>query len=144
MLDLHNQIDRAVAEAYGWPEGLSDDEILHRLVDLNRERAAEEAKGHIRWLRPDYQNPAGHAAARGEQITFDVGQAASAAKTPWPKSMPEQFAAVRAVLAELGTATPEQVARHFARTRPATVEPLLAVLAGNGLAHQTKDGRYAT
>ena len=34
--DLHDQIDAAVAEAYGWPANLSDDEILHRLVDLNR------------------------------------------------------------------------------------------------------------
>ncbi|MFN4130776.1 MAG: RNA-binding protein, partial [Paracoccaceae bacterium] len=43
--DLHDQIDTAVAEAYGWPATLTDDEILHRLVDLNRERAAEEARG---------------------------------------------------------------------------------------------------
>jgi hypothetical protein len=141
--DLHDQIDTAVAQAYGWPATLTDDEILHRLVDLNRERAAEEARGLIRWLRPDYQNPAGHAAEKGEQITFDVGQAAATAKAPWPKTLPEQFAAVRAALAELGTATPEQVARHFARTRATTVEPLLAVLAGNGLAHQTEDGRFA-
>ena len=57
--DLHDQIDTAVADAYGWPADLSDDDILHRLVDLNRERAAEEARGHIRYLRPDYQNPQG-------------------------------------------------------------------------------------
>jgi len=46
--DIHDQIDAAVAEAYGWPLDLSDDEILHLLVDLNRARAAEEAQGHIR------------------------------------------------------------------------------------------------
>ena len=94
---------------YGWPEGLSDDEILHRLVALNRERAAEEARGHIRWLRPDYQNPAGRTVTKGEQITFDVGQTDTATKAPWPKTLPEQIAAVRNALSDLGTATPEQV-----------------------------------
>ena len=28
-----------------------------RLAALNHERAAEEAAGHISWLRPDYQIP---------------------------------------------------------------------------------------
>ncbi len=142
--DLHDQIDRVVAEAYGWPADLSDDEILHRLVDLNRERAAEEARGQIRWLRPDYQNPTGHTAAKGEQITFDVGEAAAAAKAPWPKTLPEQFAAVRAALAELGTATPEQIARHFQRGRAGTVQPLLESLTALGQARFTEDGRFAS
>ena len=31
--------------------------MLARLVALNRQRAAEEARGHVRWLRPDYQIP---------------------------------------------------------------------------------------
>jgi hypothetical protein len=44
-----------VAQAYGWPEDLSDADILERLVALNHARAAEEATGHIRWLRPEYQ-----------------------------------------------------------------------------------------
>lgn len=33
------------------------EELLCRLVALNAARAAEEAKGQVRWLRPDYQNP---------------------------------------------------------------------------------------
>jgi hypothetical protein len=52
---LHEQIDRAVADAYGWPANLPPSEIVARLVALNAERAAEERAGHIRWLRPDYQ-----------------------------------------------------------------------------------------
>ena len=55
--DLHDQIDRATADAYGWPHDLTDEQILERLVALNAERAAEEAAGHVRWLRPDYQIP---------------------------------------------------------------------------------------
>jgi hypothetical protein len=53
---LHDELDAAVAEAYGWPADLSTDDILTRLVALNAERAAEEAKGQVRWLRPEYQN----------------------------------------------------------------------------------------
>jgi hypothetical protein len=52
---LHEQIDAAVADAYGWPHDLAPAEIVARLVALNAERAAEEAAGHVRWLRPDYQ-----------------------------------------------------------------------------------------
>lgn len=54
---LHDQIDAAVAAAYGWPHPLPAPEIVARLVALNAERAAEEAAGTVRWLRPDYQVP---------------------------------------------------------------------------------------
>ena len=57
VLSLHQQIDAAVADAYGWPHDLPDSEILTRLVRLNHERAAEEAAGQIRYLRPSYQAP---------------------------------------------------------------------------------------
>ncbi len=57
---LHDELDQAVAEAYGWGEEwrrapLPPAEIVRRLVALNAERAREEAEGRIRWLRPDYQ-----------------------------------------------------------------------------------------
>ena len=59
---LHEQLDQAVADAYGWGElwaagALGPSEIVARLVKLNAERAAEEAAGQVRWLRPDYQIP---------------------------------------------------------------------------------------
>jgi hypothetical protein len=54
---LHGDLDAAVAAAYGWPADLAPAEIVARLVALNAERAAEEAAGHVRWLRPDYQEP---------------------------------------------------------------------------------------
>jgi hypothetical protein len=142
--DLHDQIDAAVADAYGWPADLSDDEILHRLVDLNRERAAEEARGHVRWLRPEYQNPQDQKAmATGEQGALDIGPKDTATKAPWPKSLPEQIAAVRAALSDLGEATPEQVARQFQRARSGTVQPLLESLSALGQARPTEGGRYA-
>ncbi len=141
--DLHDQIDAAVAEAYGWPADLTDDEILHRLVDLNRERAAEEARGRVRWLRPDYQNPAGRTVTKGEQTAMDIGPAETTAKALWPKTLPDQIAAVRATLTGLGTATPEQVARHFQRGRAASVQPLLESLAALGQARLVEGGRFA-
>ena len=56
---IHDELDAAVFAAYGWPHDLSDEEILERLVALNHERAEEEKRGLIRWLRPEFQNPAG-------------------------------------------------------------------------------------
>ncbi len=38
----HKELDDAVAEAYGWPTDLSDDEILEKLFALNQERATKE------------------------------------------------------------------------------------------------------
>ncbi|WP_395005166.1 class I SAM-dependent DNA methyltransferase [Cypionkella sp.] len=142
--DLHDQIDAAVAEAYGWPVSLTDDQILHNLVALNRERAAEEANGLIRWLRPDYQNPAGQqAAAKGEQSSMDIGPVVSTDKTPWPKNLPEQIAAVHFALHEMGEATPDQIARKFQRARSASVQPLLESLTALGQARQVEGGRFA-
>jgi hypothetical protein len=53
--ELHDKLDAAVADAYDWPSNLADQEILARLVALNKVRAKEEAKGRVLWLRPDYQ-----------------------------------------------------------------------------------------
>lgn len=60
--NLHDDLDAAVAAAYGWAEEwekapLPPAEIVRRLVALNAERAAEEKAGHVRWLRPDCQQP---------------------------------------------------------------------------------------
>ena len=39
LVHAHRALDEAVAAAYGWPVDLGDDEILRRLLALNRERA---------------------------------------------------------------------------------------------------------
>ncbi|MDA9265249.1 class I SAM-dependent DNA methyltransferase [bacterium] len=140
--DLHDQIDAAVADAYGWPNDLSDEDILLRLVALNKDRAEEEARGHIRWLRPDYQNPTGAQSAKGKTADMDLGVVAKIEKAPWPKTMPEQIAAVREALSEMGEATPEQIARRFVRGRAVTVEPLMESLAALGQAERGEDGRF--
>lgn len=39
---LTRGLDEAVAEAYGWPANLSDDEVLARLFQLTQGRAREK------------------------------------------------------------------------------------------------------
>ena len=141
--NLHDQIDAAVAEAYGWPVDLSDEDVLFRLVALNKERAEEEVRGHIRWLRPDYQNPTGAQTANGKQTELDVGPSSKIEKAPWPKALPDQIAAVREALSEMGEATPEQIARRFMRARTTVVQPLLDSLTALGQAKRVEEGRYA-
>ncbi len=55
---LHDGLDAAVLAAFGWDDlsGAIKDELLQRLVTLNQRRAAEEAAGKVRWLRPAFQN----------------------------------------------------------------------------------------
>ncbi|SDJ55485.1 Type II restriction/modification system, DNA methylase subunit YeeA [Salipiger marinus] len=139
--DIHDRIDAAVAEAYGWPAALSENDILMNLVDLHRERAAEEARGHVRWLRPEYQNPEGRT-DQAKTGVLEIAAAAKTGKTPWPKTLPDQIAAVRGVLEDLGEADAETVARTFMRGRATSVERLLETLAGLGMAEITSEGRY--
>lgn len=44
--DAHKALDAAVAAAYGWPNDLTDDEVLARLFALNQERAAVEVQSN--------------------------------------------------------------------------------------------------
>lgn len=100
--DLHDQIDRATADAYGWPHDLTDEQILEKLVVLNAERAAEEAAGHVRWLRPDYQIPRfakGAAAPKTGELDLGATVVAIDKGLPaFPKDKGEQVMAIRAVL----------------------------------------------
>jgi hypothetical protein len=96
-------LDKAVFDAYGWESTLSDEEILQRLVDLNAERAAEEAKGHVRWLRPKYQAPdevQPQQAALVDVETTQEAQPINIEKHDWPKALKDRATAVRTVLNE--------------------------------------------
>ncbi len=114
---LHDELDAAVALAYGWPADLPDAEILERLVALNRERAAEEAKGLVRWLRPEYQAP--HAAEPVAATILELEPEAALAVAPiepqpWPKDLKAQLAALRGILLSSGRLwTLEAVAQAF-------------------------------
>ncbi len=41
----HRKLDEAVFAAYGWPNELSNDELLTKLLELNLERSRKESKG---------------------------------------------------------------------------------------------------
>ena len=45
LADAHDALDRAVAAAYGWPEDISTEDALARLLKLNLERAAASRAG---------------------------------------------------------------------------------------------------
>jgi hypothetical protein len=141
----HDAIDTAVAEAYGWPADLSDEDILTRLVALNKQRAAEEAKGQIRWLRPAFQAPG--AVAPQVNATLDLGDApvtAPATIIPWPKTLPEQVSAVAAILsAAPAPQHPNEIARAIKGTNAKGVTPVLDALTAIGQARKLADGRYA-
>ncbi len=145
---LHNELDAAVAEAYGWPSDLPDDEILARLVSLNAERAAEEAAGIVRWLRPEYQSPSGVRGTGYESSTahptpLREPTAEYITRMPWPERLAEQAQAVRAALAALGgPATAEQVAAAFVDAPSERVAELLETLASLGQAAMAEDGRF--
>lgn len=140
----HDAIDAAVAQAYGWPADLPEEEILTRLVALNRERAAEETRGLIRYLRPEFQDP-GYQAPINE--TLDLGE--TVAPLPdniiaWPKDLPAQIGAVQSILSSSPEPLAAQdIARAFKGKRAATVRPVLDALTGVGLARRTGEGKYA-
>jgi hypothetical protein len=133
--ELHDRLDAAVADAYGWPAYLSDDEILSRLVTLNKQRSAEEKRGLVRWLRPDYQIPR-FAKGVDKQATEEEGAQAAAElvaaveqKPSFPTGAVEQTAAVFGALAAASLPLDAKgLAVQFKRTK-ATEKKVGEVLA---------------
>ena len=152
---IHDELDAAVLEAYGWsdlkwgtggPPVSSPTEhgqaarapleqaILTRLVALNHERAAEEKRGLIRWLRPEFQAPQssdGHRPPlQGEIEGIDTSENSTSniqdsTFPDWPAELPAQVIAIRKLLPTIGqspdTSLPE--------TSASSVEPLAERLA---------------
>ena len=176
---LHDDLDAAVLDAYGWSDLLPllrtahghgvpgkgqshddaksafDEAILERLVALNVERASEEARGQIRWLRPDFQNPKA-ASAAPEQVQLDtaregdcdnapVAPVSVGKPKPWPKDTVDQ---VRAV-ADLLAASPaplwlHEIGNRFTARGPwkKRLPQLLDMLVALGRADLRDDGSY--
>ncbi len=96
-----------------------EETILQRLVALNAERAAEERRGLIRWLRPEFQHPGGVATVQAEAKITTTTPAASGPKPDWPRTLPEQFQALRAALtARPGPLSTADLALSFTRAHP--------------------------
>jgi len=143
LLDIHQRLDTAVAEAYRWPANLDNNAILEGLVALNRERAEEEKRGLIRWLRPEYQAPRAKA-AQPVQEEMAVGEAATLpGKAVWPKALPDQFQALNRLLDEAGQPIEvRQAAKRFKGARGEKVEELLQALVALGQARALPGRRY--
>jgi hypothetical protein len=82
LLHLHEALDVAVAEAYGWPHDLPAAEIVARVVALNLARRAEEAEGLVHWLRPEFQAPTEQ--RRAAQSVMPIDEGSDAALPRWP------------------------------------------------------------
>lgn len=157
---LHDEIDREVLAAYGWGDldgtlqtEAGREQVLERLVELNALRAAQEAKGEIHWLRPEYQCaalPAPAAEQGGLDLRAQPGadatvHAARADKLTWPAELPAQMAAVAAALAQARAAQSlAELAAQFAgrgawkKRLPQIMETLVAL----GRAREAGAGRY--
>jgi len=144
--ELHDELDAAVARAYGWDPGLSEEEILQKLVDLNAERRAEEEEGHVRYLRPEYQAPETVETQAELELDIEIGgDGAPAEPLDWPSDLKARAQVVKAVMTHADEPlTTEQVAQHFHRARRSDVQDLLETLAALGHVTATDDGAYAT
>ena len=166
--ELHDEIDAEVLRAYGWddlidalvgkPGGTmpsrhnapdqeaAEQELLSRLVALNRERAAEEKRGQVRWLRPEFQLPRlRHKLPEGDQLAAAYAEPVQPAAQPsWPKDGMQQIRVVHDVLAAAdGPVSPDQVARAFSGRlspkRRLRVEEVLQTLVATGAARTAQE-----
>jgi len=124
--------------------------ILERLVAMNAERAAEEARGLVRWLRPEFQHPETEAVPTqaeietGAEAIADVAATGVAKPQAWPSDAIAQVRAVADMLT--ASAAPLSVdditARFKARGHwKKRVPALLDMLVALGRV-QENEGRY--
>jgi hypothetical protein len=158
----HEEIDAGVAEAYGWGDLIekedsastgsgrtawierADQVILERLVALNKERAAEEGKGKVIWLRPEFQAPGYVLPGKQEVLCLAEEQKPVAEILEWPAKLPEQVVAVAGIVERAGRpVAANDVARAFRGKRTGSVTPVLDALAGMGRLRKLEDGRFA-
>ncbi|MCB5944258.1 class I SAM-dependent DNA methyltransferase, partial [Acidocella sp. KAb 2-4] len=143
--ELHDRLDAAVAETYGWPADLPEAEILSRLVALNKARLAEEARGKVLWLRPEYQIPRFGTALQKLDLLGTMREQAqeeTATRKPFPASEMEQTAEIMALLANAPALETGDILVHFkpGKTIRPKVEAVLSGLVRMGLAGKQGNG----
>ncbi|MEZ5606597.1 MAG: type IIL restriction-modification enzyme MmeI [Burkholderiaceae bacterium] len=156
--ELHDELDAAVLAAYGLPPDADTEAVLAHLVQLNAQRAQEEAAGQVRWLRPAFQNPE-KSLSKQELIALDPGAPEADSSTEkslskqehssqqaWPATLPEQVRAVAAVLAQSpAPLTLDAIAARFKGRGPwkKSLPTLLATLEALGRAQAVAVGGEA-
>ena len=168
--ELHDDLDRVVFAAYGWDDlgdklvGLpgatttypekseaqtdAEEELLKRLVALNHERSTEEAKGKVRWLRPEYQDPnyQAHSLQKNSQVIADIAikqekiKEKPRTKLTWPKDMLKQIVAIKEALGS-GTQTVESISSLYKspKTTKPKIQSALDSLVALGIAQKSND-----
>ena len=150
---IHDDLDAAVFEAYGWPVTLTDEEILERLVALNAERSAEEERGLIRWLRPEFQN---RSQQTQQSIEIDETEDEEAVtkkkptkgketvkKLPLPEKLSAQVLAIRQQLsAATKPLSAADMAKRFNRAKADQIEELLQSLVILGSARLVDGDKF--
>lgn len=161
--ELHERLDAAVFEAYGWGPSSSDDDILEHLVALNKRRSIEEKTGTVRWLRPDYQIPRFGSDAEKARLEEERRRAKAEArmtpgqgallfeddlremkpKFPTGEELAETVAVMRVLEAAGEAMTVEQIARYFSQGKQVEkrVERIVLALARLGHLSSPDEGR---
>jgi hypothetical protein len=139
-----DEIDAAVCEAYALAADTDEEAILEELVRLNSERALEETRGIIRYIRPEFQ-ARGSSRERTQSLDLEIAEAADLGNgVQWPESLADQVVSVGRVLAAARKPlAAAEVARAFVGKRASSIRPVLDALAAMGQARRLDDGRYA-
>lgn len=144
LLDLHTELDRLVCEAYGWgPNIPKTDVILERLVALHDERVREEARGKIRWLRPDFQisryKDAKEETAEELKLIASTDKAATGLK--WPDKTVDQIMLLQSILSK-SPGTAREIAKSVSGAKREVIERHLETLIMMGEMQLGADGKY--
>jgi hypothetical protein len=163
--DIHDDIDRTVFAAYGWSDLVpllvgkpgatlpsshksteqeeAEEELLMRLVALNKERTIEESRGLVKWLRPDYQTAKLERKAPKQEDAhvgiLDVIMPGVTDRPKWPSDGLEQIRLVRDMLAKAPAPAPTDTiayafdGRNTSKRRDRIAE-VLETLVATGLA----------
>lgn len=127
--ELHDDLDRQVAEAYGWPWPEPPAVILERVVDLHDRRVEEERAGTVRWLRAEYQRP--RLTEDGKAGLNRTGATRAVVRpppSPWPADAIGQITALRALVLA-GPITVDEASDRFVNARRELVARHLETLA---------------
>jgi hypothetical protein len=147
LAELHAEIDALTLAAYGFAADLTVERVLTALAALNAERAAEEARGEVRWLRPAYQRARfAKTTTAGPKSGDLIGEAEPVAEPiAWPKEIRGQVLAIKGVLAD--TTAPLAVETLAAQFKGRKIAPdiarLVGVLQRDGQVRRDADGRYS-